>query len=182
MKRIVCVLIIVVTICFLLLNLKKSEAEGNFMQLTSPAFKNGTVLPTAYTCDGKDINPPLEWQNAPAGTKSFMLIMEDPDAPATKPNPWVHWIVFNIPPFINKIDENSNIGTLKGAKQGLTNSGKNEFHGACPPDKMHRYYFILYALDSMLNLPEGASKNEIMKAIDGHILEKAELMATYERK
>jgi Raf kinase inhibitor-like YbhB/YbcL family protein len=125
----------------------------------------------------------LEWENVPAGTKSFVLIMEDPDAPKTKPEPWVHWILFNIPPHITKIDENADVGKLKGVKQGLTNSGKNEFHGACPPDKMHRYYFILYALDSMIDLPEGASKKEIMREINkGHILKEAKLMATYERK
>lgn len=181
MKK-VAYLIIILPIIYFLFFSKKSEAEGNFMQLISPSFKNGAILPISYTCDGKNINPPLQWQNAPEGTKSFVLLMEDPDAPATKPDPWVHWIVFNIPAFINKIDENIDIGTLKGAKQGLTNSGKNKFHGACPPDKMHRYFFILYALDTTLNLLEGASKNEIMTAIDGHVLDKAQIMATYERK
>jgi Raf kinase inhibitor-like YbhB/YbcL family protein len=180
MKKIFFSLIILITTAYLFLNLI-SEAEGSSMKLMSSAFKNGGVLPTLYTCDGKNINPPLEWTDAPAGTKSFMLIMEDPDAPATKPNPWVHWIVFNIPPSANEIKENLSLKTLNGAKQGLTNSGKSEFHGACPPDKMHRYYFILYALDTTLNLLEGASKGELMGAIEGHILAKAELMATYER-
>lgn len=181
MKKIIFLLIILITTAYLFLNLNKSEAEGSSMKLISSAFKNGGVLPTLYTCDGKEVNPPLQWSDAPADTKSFMLIMEDPDAPATKPNPWVHWIVFNIPPSISEIKEDANIQALKGARQGLTNSGKSKFHGACPPDKMHRYYFILYALDSMLDLLEGASKGELMKAIDGHVLAKAELMATYER-
>lgn len=181
MKKLVVLLLVAAFVTYLFLNSKKSEEKGVSMKLMSSAFENGGVLPIKYTCDGENVNPPLQWDNPPAGTKSFVLIMEDPDAPATKPNPWVHWIVFNIPLFINKIDEHLALDSLKGAKQGLTNSGKNEFHGACPPDKMHRYYFILYALDSMINLPEAASKNEIMRAIEGHVLEKAELMATYER-
>ncbi len=157
-------------------------AEGQYsMKLMSSAFKNGDTLPILYTCDGTNINPPLEWSNVPQETKSFVLIMEDPDAPATKPEPWVHWIIFNIPVSINKIEENSDSAKLEGAKHGFTNSGKTKYHGACPPDAKHRYIFTLYAVDRMINLPEGASKNEIMKAMSGHIVEKAELMATYER-
>lgn len=157
-----------------------SLKSGESMQLTSSAFKNGELLPKKYTCDGENVNPPLQWQNIPVGTKSFVLIMEDPDAPATKPEPWVHWLVFNIPASITSIDENMNVSKLK-AQQGLTNSGKNEFQGACPPDKMHRYFFRLYALDIMLELPDGALKKEIMGAMKEHILATAQLMARYER-
>ena len=152
------------------------------MKLMSPAFNNGEALPKKYTCDDKNVNPPLRWESAPAGTKSFALIMDDPDAPATKPEPWVHWVVFNIPSSYTKLDENVALHTINGAKQGLTNSGKSEFHGACPPSGAHRYYFKLYALDTMLDLPDGVSKKDLLNAMKNHILAQAELMATYERK
>lgn len=108
--------------------------------------------------------------------------MDDPDAPATKPEPWVHWIVFNIPSSVTQLNENVAVTTIKGAKQGMTSSGKSEFHGACPPSGVHRYYFKLYALDTMLDLPAGVSKKDLLTALKDHILAQAELMATYERK
>ena len=160
-----------------------SSYKDGKMKLMSTAFNNGDQLPKKYTCDGQGVNPPLNWANIPEGTKSLVLLMDDPDAPATKPEPWVHWIVFNIPPTLNHLDENVNLSTIKGAKQGLTNSGKSMYHGACPPDGVHRYRFFLYALNDTLDLPEGVSRKDLereMKKVG--ILGQAHLIATYERK
>lgn len=170
--------LLVCLFCFRQLYLKEKKS----MKLLSSAFKNGDVLPKKYSCDGENVNPPLRWENSPEGTKSFIVIMDDPDAPATKPEPWVHWIVFNIPSDVNKLDENAEIDRMKDAKQGLTNSGKSKFHGACPPSGVHRYYFTLYALDTMLDLQEGVSKKDLLNDAEGHLLSQAQLMATYERK
>jgi Raf kinase inhibitor-like YbhB/YbcL family protein len=161
----------------------KTQA-GNTMKLMSSTFKEGQTLPKKYSGEGEDSNPPLHWENVPRDTKSLVLLMDDPDAPDTKPASWVHWIVFNIPPTLNKLDENLSVATIKGAKQGLTNSGKNEYHGPMPPkgDGVHRYFFTLYALDKTLDLSEGVSKKEIDSAMKDHILQKATLMGTYERK
>lgn len=170
-------------LCYLFFNQMSITQERVIMKLESFAFKNGDVLPKKYTCEGEDINPSLQWQQAPKNTQSFVLIVDDPDAPATKPDSWVHWIVFNIPSTVMNLDENVAVATLKGAKQGITNSGKSKFHGACPPfgDGVHHYHFTLYALDTTLDLPEGVSKNELLTAMKNHILAEAVLMATYER-
>ncbi len=143
------------------------------MELTSPEFKHNESIPAKFTCEGEDINPALVINGVPEGAKSLALIMDDPDAPM---GTWVHWVVFDIP-VISKIDENSVPG-----KQGITNSGRRDYHGPCPPSGTHRYFFKIYALDTKLNLAEGISKGQLEKAMQGHILESGELIGLYKRK
>lgn len=145
----------------------------NTMQLTSPAFQNEGTIPAKYTCDGLDINPPLIISYVPKGTKSFALIVDDPDAPA---GTWVHWVVWNIDPAIGTIAENSQPGV-----EGLTSSGETKWGGPCPPSGVHRYYFSAYALDVMLQdgVKETVDAKSLRNMMDGHILESAELMGRY---
>jgi len=143
------------------------------MKLTSPAFKNGENIPTVYTCDGDDINPSLVIGEIPEGTRDLVLIVDDPDAPS---GTWVHWVVFNIP-LPAEIKEKSVPGT-----QGLNSFKRLDYGGPCPPaGSAHRYFFKLYALDQLLDLAPGASKKEVEKAMQGHILAGAELMGFYQR-
>lgn len=143
------------------------------MQITSPEFKSNEYMPAKYTCEGDDINPPLVISGIPEGAKSLALIMDDPDAAM---GVWVHWVVFDIP-VVSRIEENSAPG-----KPGMTNSGRSEYHGPCPPSGTHHYVFKIYSLDTKLNLNEGVSKGQLEKAMQGHILDKAELIGLYKRK
>lgn len=144
------------------------------MQLTSAAFTNNGIMPAKNTCDGEDVNPSLQIGGVPEGTQSLVLIMDDPDAPA---GVWDHWVVFNIPPDTVEIAESQE---PRGV-HGKGTSGNSEYHGPCPPDGEHRYFFKLYALDTTLDLPEGTSKAEVEQAMDGHVLEQVELIGLYER-
>ena len=150
------------------------------MKLSSSAFAESGKIPSKYTCDGDNINPPLEISDVPSTTKSLALIMEDPDVPRDlRPDGmWDHWIVFNIPPGTAEIPE----GQEPPGTHGAGTSGNQNYFGPCPPDREHRYFFRLFALDSELDLQEKATKPELEKAMEGHILEKAELMGRYERK
>lgn len=155
---------------------------GVNMELTSSAFENGGKIPSKYTCDGDNISPALEISAVPEGTVSLVLIMDDPDIPeVAKKNfnveKWDHWVVFNIPPGTTVIPESENPeGVI-----GVNTRGGNEYRGPCPPDREHRYFFKLYALDIELDLPEGSTKSQVEQAIVGHILEQTELMGKYER-
>ena len=144
------------------------------MKLTSLVFESNGAIPTVYTCDGSDINPPLTIEDLSQEAKSLTLIMEDPDAPT---GTWNHWIVFNIPPTTNEIKE----GVPPEGVYGAGTNGAVGYHGPCPPDKEHRYFFKLYALDTTLGLPEGVTKEQVLEAMNGHIIEEAELMGTYSR-
>jgi Raf kinase inhibitor-like YbhB/YbcL family protein len=153
---------------------------GRKMQITSAAFTERSMVPSKYTCDGEDISPPLEWKGIPDATKSLALICDDPDAPV---GTWVHWVVFNIPPDIAKLDEH--IRPEKEASNGMR-QGNNDwanvgYGGPCPPGGRHRYYFKLYALDTMLDLQPGVTKAKLSGAMKGHILAEAQLMGEYER-
>jgi len=145
------------------------------MKITSPAFKNNGPIPLKYTCDGENINPALEINDVPQNAESLALIMEDPDATI---GTWVHWTIFNILPEIVLIAENS---VPEKATQGLTGFGKPGYGGPCPPTGTHRYFFKLYALDSVLNLGLSAKKEDIEKAMKNHILQTAELIGLYKR-
>ena len=149
-----------------------NEIVEPYLTLTSPAFQEGQYIPEKYTCDGEDINPQLEFGNIPKDAQSLALIIEDPDAPN---GTWTHWLIWNIPP-LHTIMENEAPGI-----QGRNDFGHNNYGGPCPPSGTHRYYFRLYALSQKLNLPEGASKEELLKAIDPVRLAKAELMGKYSR-
>ncbi|OGY26813.1 MAG: hypothetical protein A2864_02320 [Candidatus Woykebacteria bacterium RIFCSPHIGHO2_01_FULL_39_12] len=146
------------------------------MKLTSPVFGNNGNIPAKYTCDGEDINPPLSIADIPQGAKSLCLIVDDPDAPA---GDWVHWTLWNIAPHTNKIEENS---APVEAVEGTTDFGKTGWGGPCPPSGTHRYQFKLYALDTNFPLPSSSRKNEIERAIEGHILDQSLLIGLYQRK
>lgn len=142
------------------------------MLLTSPDFNHEEMIPKKFTCQGANINPKLKIANIPAGTKSLVLIIDDPDAPGKI---WVHWVVFNIP-VTNEIAENSVPG-----KQGSNDFKTNKYGGPCPPTGIHRYFFKIYALDTLLSLNEGASKEEVERAMKGHILSQTELIGIYKK-
>ena len=150
------------------------------MRLTSSAFKNQSIIPSRYTCEGKNINPPLEFSDVPAGAKSLVLLMDDPDVPKSlrADGMWDHWVLFNIQPSVHHIGEAE---THLPGILGKNTSGKNRYEGACPPDREHRYFFKLYALDKMLDLSTGAAKKEVLAAMRGHILAESELMGRYEK-
>jgi hypothetical protein len=156
------------------------QLEG--FNLLSKAFKDKESIPTKYTCDGDDISPPLYWEGFPNETKTFVLIVEDPDAPL---GVFTHWVIFNIPKDVTSLKENiPKIDVVKGVGiQGKNDFGKIGYGGPCPPlNEMHRYVFKLYALDTTLNLNAGATKGEVLKAMSGHVLAVAKLTGTYTRK
>jgi len=144
------------------------------MKLTSASFGNSLAIPPEHTCDGKDLSPELTISDVPSNAKSLVLIMDDPDAPV---GIWDHWVVFNMPPSTKQISK----GTEPNGVAGKNSWGRTGYGGPCPPSGTHRYFFKLYALDNVLNLPQGAAKKEIEKAMQGHIIEKAELVGTYKR-
>ena len=149
-----------------------NEIVEPYLSLSSPAFQEGQYIPEKYTCDGENISPQLEIGNIPKEAQSLALIMEDPDAPG---GTYTHWLIWDMPT-LHTIMENEAPGT-----QGRNDFGNNNYGGPCPPNGAHRYYFRLYALSQKLNLPEGASKQELLKAIEPVKLAKAELMGKYNR-
>lgn len=147
------------------------------MILTSPAFKNGESLPQIYTCDDEDISPPLTFEGIPKDAKSLVLIHDDPQAVS---GVWTHWVLFNLSPSLEGLEEDlRKIPT--GAKVGMNSWRKIAYGGACPPDKEHLYEFKLYALDCILPLEEGASRQDVEHAMEGHVLETALLTSSYKR-
>lgn len=148
----------------------------NELKITSPAFVTNGFIPVRFTCDGNDINPPLEIAHVPAEAKSLALIVDDPDAPVGM---WVHWVVWNIDPIAREIAEDNVPST---AIQGKNDWKRNSYGGPCPPSGVHRYFFKLYALDRRLNLGAGTTKTDLEKAMHGHILAKAELIGLYKRR
>ena len=141
--------------------------------VTSPAFENNGFIPSKYTCDGDDFNPVLLINDAPEATQSLALIVDDPDAPM---GTWDHWIVWNISP-TEKIEENSVPGT-----EGLNSFRRHSYGGPCPPFGTHRYFFKVYALDTKLAIQPNSKKNDVEKAMEGHILAKGEIVGLYKRK
>ncbi len=149
--------------------------------LKSSAFDEGGSIPVKYTGDGEDVSPALEWSNAPEGTRAFALVCDDPDAPA---GAWVHWLIYAIPENPPMLPEAvpPKRELANGARQGINDFRKLGYGGpAPPPGAAHRYYFRLYALDSALELAPGIRKANLMKAMEGHILGRAELMGRYKR-
>jgi Raf kinase inhibitor-like YbhB/YbcL family protein len=163
--------------------LKVPGSAAMAMTLTSPALKPDGQIPSKYTCEGANISPPLAWDGVPEGTKSLVLIIDDPDAPDPKAPQmvWVHWVVYNIPPDTKGLPENaSNAGLPEGTELGLNDFKKTAYGGPCPPIGRHRYFHKLYALDITLELRR-ASKPEIELAMKGHRLAHAELIGTYQK-
>ncbi|MGB5289740.1 MAG: YbhB/YbcL family Raf kinase inhibitor-like protein [Ignavibacteriaceae bacterium] len=150
------------------------------IKLTSTAFKEGEFIPEKYTCDGENVSPPLEWNGIPAATKSIALICDDPDAPI---GTWVHWVIFNIPASVNKLNENVPLNKVleDGTVQGNNDFRKIGYGGPCPPGGTHRYFFKIYALDKRIELVPGATKAELIKEMEGHILADGKLMGTFSR-
>jgi Raf kinase inhibitor-like YbhB/YbcL family protein len=152
------------------------------MELTSTGFREGSAIPEQYTADGTDISPPLRWSGTPGPTQSFALICDDPDAP--RQEPWVHWVLFNLPADAHELPEGvpPDETLSNGAKQGKNDFRKIGYGGPDPPrGKPHRYFFKLYALDTMLDLKAGATKQQLEQAIKGHILASGQLMGKYGR-
>ena len=152
------------------------------LNLTSDAFVNGQSIPAKYACTGRNVSPALAWSEPPAGTQSFALIVDDPDAPM---GTWVHWVLFNIPADARSLQEDLPV-TGKNVDPnaiyvGKNSSGKIGYDGPCPPGGTHRYFFKLYALDTLISLLPGATKEQLLKEIDGHILAQAELMGTFSK-
>ncbi len=151
------------------------------MQITSPAFANQQVIPQKYTCDGENSNPALHFLDVPHEAKSLVLLMEDPDVPKELKSDGMfdHWVVYNIDPTVKEIAENA---TPPG-EQGLNSAGKHAYSAPCPPDREHRYFFKLYALDTMLSFdnPTQVTKQMVEEKMKGHILDQAELVGLYKR-
>jgi len=141
--------------------------------ITSPVFENNGFIPTKYTCDGADVNPPLNIKGVPKETQTLVLIIDDPDAPR---GTWDHWVVWNIPP-VERIEENSVPGT-----EGLNDSNKRSYGGPCPPSGTHRYFFKVYALDARLDLNPNSRKRDVERAMKEHILARGEIIGRYRRR
>lgn len=145
------------------------------MRISSPAFQHNQNIPSKYTCDGENINPPLQFSDIPGNAQSLVMISDDPDAPM---GTWVHWTIWNIDPKTTEIAENS---VPQGAIEGTTSFGETGYGGPCPPSGTHRYFFKLYALDTKLDLPTTTNAQDLKKSLQGHILAQAELIGLYKR-
>lgn len=145
------------------------------MKLSSPnGLYNNAMMPLRFTCNGHKLSPPLKWKGAPKSTKSFVIICEDPDAVKV----WNHWLLYNIPGDVVEIAEGSH-ELPKAAKEGLNSWGETGYGAPCPPDREHRYIFKLYALDKDLDFVKAPNKQDLLKAMEGHILDQAELLGRY---
>jgi Raf kinase inhibitor-like YbhB/YbcL family protein len=167
--------------CALLAAAAPKGGSAVTLKLTSSAFEPGATIPKKFTCDGPDVSPALNWSDPPAGTQSFALIADDPDAPV---GTWVHWVLYDLPADARSLAENvpKQEQLPSGARQGRNDFRKIGYGGPCPPPgKPHRYFFKLYALDAKLNLKAGAAKAEVEKAMQEHILAQGELMGRYGR-
>jgi Raf kinase inhibitor-like YbhB/YbcL family protein len=179
---IACGLLAVLAVC-----VRRTEgASAMSLALKSEAFAQGGEIPAKYTCQGEDLSPPLSWADAPPGTKSFALIVDDPDAPDPRAPKmtWVHWVLYNIPANATGIVQgagNTNGALPPGTAAGLTDFKKTGYGGPCPPIGRHRYFFKLYALDTVLGDLSRPTKNALENAMAGHIIGKAELMGTDEK-
>jgi len=169
-------------IIFVGLGLSPLSSGGSDMAITitSSAFTEGAMIPKKYTCDAEDISPDLKWSGVPQGAKRLALICDDPDAPV---GTWVHWVLFNIPADVTALPAGLPAdATLKnGARHGKNDFRKLGYGGPCPPGGTHRYYFKLYALDTVLTLESGSTKAQLLAAMKGHILAEGQLMGRYKR-
>jgi Raf kinase inhibitor-like YbhB/YbcL family protein len=155
------------------------------LELTSPAFAQGGEIPSLHTCEGKDRSPALEWRHIPRETASFVLIVDDPDAPDPKApkRTWVHWVLYDLPPTTTALAEGIATSALPaGTREGLNDWRRTGYGGPCPPIGRHRYFFKLYALDAMLGDLALPTKGAVEQAMGGHVLASAELMGTYQKR
>lgn len=178
-----CVAVLTVIVCFCIgwfpAPCLSQETRGK-IDIQSPAFQDGGAIPKLYTCKGKNVSPPLSWSSVPTGTASIALVVDDPDAPK---GTYDHWVVFNLPPDSKGLPEAVPPGKKlsNGAEQGVTTNRKNGYLGPCPPSGTHRYFFRLYALDKKTDLKSGATKSELLKAMQGHVLAEGQLMGTFSK-
>ena len=152
--------------------------------ITSSAFADGARIPARHTCDADDLSPPLKWADPPPGTESFVLIVDDPDAPdpAAPKRIWVHWLRYNIQREVRDLAEGAGNPDGPAAQEAITDAGTHGYHGPCPPIGRHRYFFRIFALDGLLSsLGDSARRADLERAMDGHVLGSAVLMGTYER-
>ena len=181
MNELIYVVIIVLSIIllslFFIFNASKVYEIVGKMKLTSSAFKDNGMIPSKYTCDGDNFNPQLSISEVPGNAESLVLIMDDPDAIKPAGKVWDHWIVFNIPSDLKEISESEEPEGIHGVGSG----GNLDYRGPCPPDGEHKYFFKLYALDTILDLEEGVTKEEVEIAMQDHILEQTELTGRYNR-
>ncbi len=168
------------TICIVLgASIAAYAAERSSLDMKSAAFQNGGDIPRKHTCDGGDVSPALSWTGAPARTRAFALIVDDPDAPG---GTWVHWVLYDLPANAKNLAEGSGGESQPtGAKQGVNDFRKTGYGGPCPPGGTHRYYFKLYALDAPTELKPGATKQQVLAATKGHVLAESELVGRYGR-
>jgi Raf kinase inhibitor-like YbhB/YbcL family protein len=162
---------------------RATEAGGGEkvqIKVTSAAFEEGGVIPAEYTCDGRNVSPPIAWEGVPPRAKTIALVADDPDAPR---GTWVHWVLFNLPAGERGLAEGvpATETLASGARHGKNDFGGAGYGGPCPPSGTHRYYFKLYALDAALNLPSGATKEQLLKALEGHVVGEGQLMGRYQR-
>ena len=150
------------------------------IKITSSAFEDGGMIPAKYTCDGADVSPPLQLDAVPEGTKSIALICDDPDAPM---GTWVHWVMWNIPAEKTELAEDVPPDKVlpDGSRQGMTDFRRPGYGGPCPPSGTHRYFFKIYALDTVLDIGADSTKKDLVAAMEGHILEQGQLMGKYKR-
>jgi len=146
------------------------------VKILSSAFQNNAKIPAKYTCDGENINPPFQFLDVPSSAKSLVLIVDDPDAPSKT---WVHWVVYNIAADVTEVEEDS---IPEGGIEGMTDFGKPGYGGPCPPSGTHRYFFKLYVLDTILDLPQNAAKQMVEEKMQEHILDQVELIGLYSRE
>ena len=163
----------------------KKEAAIVSFNISSPSFTPGGEIPSRHTCEGADKSPALAWKDAPLGTKSLAIIVDDPDAPDPRAPKmtWVHWLLYNLPPDTHGLAEGVAFKELPpGTLEGTSDYKRGAWGGPCPPIGRHRYFFKLYALDTLLADLESPDKVHLLKAMEGHVLARAELMGTYEKK
>ncbi|MBM3132886.1 MAG: YbhB/YbcL family Raf kinase inhibitor-like protein [Chloroflexi bacterium] len=158
----------------------EEESTVPVIAITSPAFLSGEPIPAKYAKGRETLSPPLEWGQPPEGTQSLALICDDPDAPG---GTWVHWVIYNLPPTTRSLPEgvSRDVDLADGSHNGKNSWGNIGYDGPSPPGGTHRYYFKLYAIDTMLDLDSGATKKEVLEAIEGHLLARGELMGTYKK-
>jgi Raf kinase inhibitor-like YbhB/YbcL family protein len=154
------------------------------LSIRSSAFAAQGAIPARFTCEGDDASPPLAWQGAPEGTKSFALIVDDPDAPdpAAPTRVWVHWLLYNLPSSSTGLTEDVGDALPTGTRVGRNDWGRQSWGGPCPPIGRHRYFFKLFALDTLLADLDGPDRAALERAMDGHVLARAELIGTYQKK
>jgi Raf kinase inhibitor-like YbhB/YbcL family protein len=171
-----CVLTIIFSFFLVTISSGKEGTKMGELSISSPAFQHNGTIPVQYTCDGKDISPPLVINGTPKESKSLVLIVDDPDAPA---GTWVHWVVWNIKPGTKEIQGGS---VPAGSAQGINDFGRHDYGGPCPPSGVHRYFFKLYALDTALDLSPNSRKADVEGAMKGHIIEESQIIGLYKRR